>query len=98
MSFIQIIRFGTKDIGQVQALSDKFQDQRNPATAPTRVTVTADRDAPGRYLSIIEFVSYETAMANNDDPSTQEFATAMRELLDAPAEFINLDVLSQITP
>ena len=60
---------------------------------PVRVTVTAEQDKPGRFMTIVEFPSYEVAMRNSDDPRTDEFARQMAALCDGPPVFHDLDVM-----
>ena len=44
------------------------------------------------YVQIVEFPSYEEAMANSELPETGEFAAKLATLCDAPPTFRNLDV------
>lgn len=96
--FVQIVEFKTSRIDEVQALGNENRDERMAGSTVRRVTVTADRDRPGYYLSIIEFDSYESAMENSNRPETQEFAAAMAKLCDGPPTFYNLDVLQVMQP
>ena len=94
--FIQIIEFTTSRPEEVKALLERFREQRRASGEPVPVvrgTTTADRDRPGVYLNIVEFPSYEEAMANSQRPETSEFAGVMAELCDGPPRFYNLDVL-----
>jgi quinol monooxygenase YgiN len=97
VSFIQIIEHSTSRPDEVRALSEEMRALRGDDSAATRMTVGADRDNPGRYFVIVEFESYEAAMANSNDPRTQEFAGRFAELLDGPPVFHNLDVVEQQT-
>lgn len=90
--FVQIIEYTTSRIDEMRALNDKWRDE-HPEMGPVRITVTADRDRPNTYLSIVEFASYEEAMRNNDDPLTAQFAEQMQALADGPPTFRNLDVV-----
>jgi len=92
--FVQIIEFTTSRIEEIQRVNDEWRASHE-AMGPERVTVTADRDRPGTYCSIVEFRDYDEAMRNSDDPETSEFARRMAELCDAPPVFRNLDVLRQ---
>ncbi len=97
--FVQIIEFTTSRPEEVRTLLERFQEQRRAsgeAVPVTRGTPTADRDRPGVYLNIVEFPSYEEAMANSKRPETSEFAGAMAELCDGPPRFYNLDVLDVV--
>ena len=51
-----------------------------------------------RYTTVIEFASYEDAMANSNHPDTGEFSAQMGALCDGPPSFVNLDVLMQERP
>jgi quinol monooxygenase YgiN len=90
--FIQIIEFRTSRIDEIQALADERSGQLREGSTAHRVTVTADRDRPGYYLTIAEFDSYESAMENSNRPETSEFAAQMAKLCDGPPTFYNLDV------
>lgn len=89
--FIQIIEFSTSRIDEMHALQDRWRDT-HPDMGPTRITVAADRERPGTYLTIVEFDSYDEAMRNNEHPLTAQFAAEMQALADAPPTFRNLDV------
>ncbi len=90
--FIQIIEYQTSRIDEVQALIEERRSQMAGDTTVRRGTLTADRDRPGYYLSIIEFDSYESAMENSNRPETRELAASMAKLCDGPPTFYNLDV------
>ena len=90
--FVQIIEFTTSRIDEVLKLTEEMQTQRDAGTA-RRGTLTADRDHPNHYVSVVEFDSYESAMENSNRPETSEFASRMAALCDGPATFHNLDVL-----
>ena len=92
MTFIQLIEFQTSRIDEVDAALDEFlaaQDRVGPSSGKQ----TVDRDRPNTYIHIVEFPSYEEAMANSESPETQAFAAKMAELCDGPAIFRNLDVM-----
>lgn len=93
--FVQIIEFTTSRTEEIEALVEKFREERQASgdgTPPRRATLTADRDRPGYYLNLVEFESYEAAMENSNRPETSEFAARMAELCDGPPKFYNLDV------
>jgi quinol monooxygenase YgiN len=92
-AFVQIIEFTSSRIDEIQALTDKMRAERGEeGPGPVRARFTEDRDQPGHFLSIVEFASYEAAMANSEHPATQEYAARMAELVDSPPRFYNLDV------
>jgi hypothetical protein len=94
--FVQIIELKTSHPDELNALTAEFRAERTASNDPmpvSRGTFTADRDRPGYYLNIVEFDSYEAAMANNDAPSTTKFAARLAELCDGPPKFYNLNTI-----
>jgi hypothetical protein len=92
--FIQIIEMQSSRYDEVEALGNEIRaklDDGSPSS-PLRGAITADRDRPGYYLTIIEFDSYESAMENSNRPDTGEMAAKMAKLCDGPPTFYNLDV------
>ena len=89
--FVQIIEIKTSRIDEVDALIEEMRAGGGPMPM-VRATMTADRDQPDRYLSILEFESYEAAMENSNRPETAEVAQRMASLCDEPPKFRNLDV------
>jgi hypothetical protein len=97
MGFVQIIEFKTSRFGEIQKVMDDWLAATEGKRAPTRGLICQDRDNDGVYVQIVEFPSYEVAMANSEMPETGEFAQKMMELCDGPATFRNLDVLRDET-
>jgi hypothetical protein len=94
--FVQIIEYRTSRPEEVRALGDQFRKGREASDegpAPVRMMDCADRDNPDRYFTIVEFASYEDAMANSEREDTSAFAAQMMELTDGPATFYNLDLV-----
>lgn len=92
MQFIQIIEFTTKRFDEVDALMNEWVSKTEGKRRARRAAVTADRDRADTYVEIVEFPSFEDAMANSDLPETTEFAEKLAQLCDGPAVFRNLDV------
>lgn len=90
--FIQMIEFTTSRMDEIRQMQDEWRDTHSDM-GPQRIMVTADRDRPNTYVSIVEFASFEEAMANSDDPQTGEWAARMQALCDGPPSFRNLDVV-----
>lgn len=90
--FTQIVEFQTSRREEIKALAEEMSAQREGGTV-RKITITADRDRPGRHVSIIEFDSFESAMENSNRPETSEFAARMAKLCDGPPAFSNLDVI-----
>ena len=92
MAFVQIIEVTTSRIEEIQALMDAWVTKTEGKRRAHRSTLTADRDRPNTYVQIVEFPSYEEAMANSNLPETGEFAEQLVMLCDTPPSFRNLDV------
>jgi quinol monooxygenase YgiN len=94
MAFIQLIEIETSRPDEVEALVAEWREQTLGRRTAQRGTFTQDRERPNTYLQIVEFPSYEDAMANSDLPETAAFAQRLGELCDGPMVFRNLDVRS----
>ena len=92
MAFIQIIEFKTSRIDEFNAALDEWLKRTAGQRAATRGIQTKDRDQRDTYVQIVEFPSYEEAMANSDLPETSAIAAQLASLCDAPPTFRNLDV------
>ena len=93
MSFVQIIEFRTSKLDDMRKLEDEWEERASGQSTTRRRVLTQDRDNPGRYLMIVFFDSYESAMENSNNPVTREFAEKMMGLADGPPNFFNLDVI-----
>ncbi len=104
--FVQIIEFKTSRFDELKKLNESFTAERESAAttnadatiAPTMISMTEDRDRPGTYFTIVQFPSYEAAMANSNLPETNEFAGKMAALCDGPPTFYNLNLIDQVRP
>ena len=94
--FVQIIEWSSSRLDDVKALSEGRAAEMAEEGGPVRLTVTANRDVPNRYMTVVEFESYEAAMENSAKPATGAFAAKMAELCDGPPTFYNLDVVEQV--
>jgi hypothetical protein len=95
VKFVQIIEMTTSRYDEMQQAEDDWLAATEGARTVTRQLSGQDRDNPGRYVTIVEFPSYEAAMKNNDLPATQQISEAMMKLCDGPPTFRNLDVISE---
>lgn len=91
MSFIQIIDYETDQADQIDAQMRQAMDQGTQATF-TRLEHTQDRDNPRHYMTIVEFPSYEVAMANSRRPETDAMAKQLASLCTSGPRFTNLEV------
>ena len=94
MGFIQIIEIETTRPDEVETLVSEWRAKTAGTRTAQRGTFTKDRDRPNTYVQIVEFPSYEDAMANSELPETASLSAKMRELCDGPMLFRNLDVQS----
>jgi hypothetical protein len=93
MAFLQIIELSTSRIGEIQSLFDQWIAETQGKRTAERLVLTSDRDAPNKYVEIVEFPSYEDAMRNSNLPETQTISAKIVALCDSPLTFRNLDVL-----
>lgn len=95
MGFIQLIEYKTTRIDEFNVALDAWLKKTKGTRAATRGTQTRDRDAENTYVQIVEFPTFEDAMANSDLAETGEFAAQLASLCDGPPIFRNLDVLRE---
>lgn len=93
MSFVQIIQFETTKIDEIRRLDEEWYAKTAGRRTVRRETVTCDRSNPDRYVTIVEFDSYEEAMRNSELPETTAIANAYQALCSGPITFIDLDVI-----
>ncbi len=93
MPFIQLIEFETDDIDAFTEEVRRWEAESADWRTATRATLCADRDKPGAYVQIVEFPSFEEAMANSNDPRTAEFAARLGAIATGAPAFRNLDVI-----
>jgi hypothetical protein len=92
MAFIQLIEFKTSRIGELEAVTDEWRERTAGKRTARSGRLTEDRDRPGTYMQIVEFDSYDEAMANSALPETGELSGKIAALCDSPPVFHNLDV------
>ena len=95
MGFIQIIEYKTTRIDELNAALDAWLDKTKGKRAATRGTQTRDRDADTTYVQIVEFPSYEDAMANSNMPKTAHSLRNLHLCATGPPTFRNLDVVRE---
>ncbi|MBK1788695.1 hypothetical protein [Prauserella cavernicola] len=93
MTFVQLIEFKTTRYNEMNSLIDGWLRETEGKRTAAHAVMTQDRDHPGTYLEIVEFPSYDEAMANSNLPETSKFAEKMSALCDGPPVFHNLDVV-----
>ena len=91
MRFLQLMEFRSTADDAVAEIQ-RFKDLMGDETTVKRATVCVDRDDPGLIVQLIEFDSYEEAMANSDHETTQDEAAKVEES-SGGVTFRNLDVV-----
>lgn len=92
--FVQFIEFTSSRIDDIRALSERMRAELGDALAARRSLVLEDRDRPGRYVIVVEFDSYDEAMANSASPAISSFAQEMSSMVDGAVEFRNLNLVA----
>ena len=94
MAFVQLIEITTNRPNEVEALVGEWREKTAGRRTAQRGTFTQDRERPNTYVQIVEFPSYQDAMANSELPETASFAEHLGRLCSGPVVFRNLDVRS----
>ena len=92
MAFIQVIRFETDGIEEIQRHVDDYRAATEGTRTTRRSILCRDRDNEGRYVNLAFFDSYESAMQNSELPETSELAAKLTELANGEPEFMNLEI------
>jgi hypothetical protein len=95
VEFIQIIEFKTDDIAAVEAIDQEWLQVTEDKRTARRRILTRDRTQADRYMAVVFFDSYESAMKNSKLPETQALA-AKYQTVTRDAVFHDLDVISTI--
>ena len=93
MSFVQIIEYRTSDPDGMRAADEEWRTASEGKRTARRAITTRDRNDPNRYLTIVFFDSYESAMENSNLPETAKAAAAFQQHSDGPPTFHDLDVI-----
>ena len=99
MSFVQIIEYETDRADEIAAILGKRRDEAMASGERppfTQLLATQDRDNPKRYLTVIEFPSYDEAMANSNRPETDAMAKELAALCTRGPLYHNLDVIDRV--
>lgn len=91
-AFVQVIEFSTSRLPEFQELEDRWRDAIGDDRTARWAITAADRNTSDRYLQIVGFPDYESAMANSKHPGTGRFAEQLRDVCDGEATFHDLDV------
>ena len=91
-AFVQVIEFRTSRLPEFQEIEDRWRDAIGSDRTARWAITGADRATPDRYVQIVGFPDYESAMANSKHPVTGRFAEQLGEVCDGEATFHDLDV------
>ena len=93
MSFIQLIDYETDRAAEIDAaMRTAMQDSGEEMPGFVRLEHTRDHDNPRHFTTIVEFASYESAMANSTKPETDEMARQLASMCTSGPSYTNLDV------
>jgi len=93
MAFVQIIEMTTTKVPEIEGLMNGWMAATAGRRSASRSLLTKDRDRPDTYVQVVEFPSYEAAMANSDLPETTAFAEKLSALCMSGPTFRNLDIV-----
>ncbi len=101
MPFVQIIEITTTKVAEIEELMNGSMAATQGRRSASRSTLAEDRERPDTYVQVVEFPSYEEAMANSALPETTAFAEKLSALCLSGPTFRNLDLVrscSQLSP
>ena len=93
MGFVQVIELSTTNVAEIEALMAEWVAATAGHRSAQRSVLTKDRDRADAYVQVVEFPSYEEAMANSALPETAAFAEKVSALCTSGPTFRNLDVV-----
>jgi hypothetical protein len=93
MAFAQVIEVTTTRLREAEELIDEWVTATEGRRSASRSLLTRDRERPDTYVQVVEFPSYEAAMANSALPETAAFAERLSALCTSGPTFRNLDVV-----
>jgi hypothetical protein len=95
MTFVQLIEFRTADIDGMRQIHEEWMRATEGIRTSRRQLLTRDRSDPDRYVAIVFFDSYESAMQNSSLPETEASAEQYRKVTDGQPAFHDLIVLDE---
>lgn len=93
MAFVQVIEMTTTRVAEIEDLMGQWLAATEGRRSAHRSLLTKDRERPDTYVQVVEFPSYEEAMANSALPETAAFAQKLSALCVSGPTFRNLDVV-----
>jgi quinol monooxygenase YgiN len=93
MAFVQVIEVTTTKVPEIEELMNEWLAATEGRRSARRSLLARDRDHRDTYVQVVEFPSYEAAMANSALPETTAFAEKLTALCTSGPTFRNLDVV-----
>ncbi|HET6167200.1 MAG TPA: hypothetical protein VFE07_10260 [Marmoricola sp.] len=93
MGFVQIISFRTDRYDEYAALEQQWLEDTEGSRTVVRQQTLVDRNDPRHHVAVVEFASYESAMANSGLPQTDALARKLTAMTEG-AEFGDYDVVT----
>jgi steroid delta-isomerase-like uncharacterized protein len=93
MTFAQVIDFKTERFSDLDRLMDRWVEQTKGKRTASHSLLGKDRADGNHFVEVIEFPSYEEAMANSKLPETDRIFAEMVALCDGAPTFTDLDVV-----
>jgi hypothetical protein len=93
MAFVQVIEMTTTRVPEIEKLIDEWMAATSGRRSVHRSVLTRDRERADTYVQVVEFPSYEEAMANSALPETAAFAQKLSALCSEGPTFRNLDLV-----
>jgi hypothetical protein len=94
--FVQLIDFRTRRMDDFERTEDAWADAIGADRTARWAVTCANRAEKDRYMQMVGFPDFDSAMANSKHPATTRFAEMLRELCDSEPEFHDL-IVRQIT-
>jgi hypothetical protein len=91
--FVQVIEMTTTKIADIEAIMNEWMAVTEGRRSARRSLLTKDRDTPNTYVQVVEFPSYEEAMANSALLETAALSGKLAALCDSEPTFRNLDAV-----
>ena len=95
--FVQLMDIRSGRVEEIRGLDREYEAAISDRTTVRRSVVTQDRDNPDRWVIMVFFDSYSSAMKNSELPETSALAGKMAALLERPPTFYDLDVVEDRT-
>lgn len=97
MAFVQLIDLRTSKSDELLAIDTEWRAATEGKRTLRRSIVARDRNDPKHYVVLAFFDDYESARTNSKLPETGDFAKKQQALAEAPATFVDLDVIDDQT-